>query len=131
MFSLVPKKKRSILPVSMFDDMDRIFNGLWVDFSELFCDCHYKDDDGNIIYEMEVPGFSKDTLKIEVSDGVLTMKGERKEDCKESKCQNKIHKQIVIGDLEAIRATIKDGILKVTFKTPKEPEKEVTSIEVK
>ncbi len=89
MFSLVPKKKRSILPVSMFDDMDRIFNGLWDDFSELFCDCHYKDDDGNIIYEMEVPGFSKDTLKLEEREGVLKWKGEGKKDGKKLKCQKK------------------------------------------
>ena len=128
MWDLVPRKRKHAL--STFEGMDRIWDSLWNDFNEIFCDCHYKDSNGNIIYEMEVPGFNKDDLKVEVSDGVLTIKGERKLDCCGSKSQNKLHKQITIGDLEASGATVKDGILKVKFKVPKKPEKEVKSIEI-
>ena len=131
MFELIPtKRKSSVLPMNMWDDMNYMFTGLWNDFNEIFCDNSYNDEDGNMVYEMEVPGFDKENLKVEVSKGILSVKGESKASSEKSMFQNSIYKQITIGDLEPIDATVKNGILKMVFKLPVKPENEIKEIKL-
>lgn len=35
-----------------------------------------RDENGNIVFEIEVPGFNKDNLNVEITDGFLTVRGE-------------------------------------------------------
>jgi len=131
MFELIKKKRRpTVLPMSMWDDMGYMFTNLWSDFNESFGDNSYNDENGNMVYEMEVPGFDKENLKVEVSKGILSVKGKRKEDSEKSMFQNSIHKQITIGDLEPIDAVIKNGILRMVFKLPVKPENEIKEIKL-
>lgn len=80
--------------------LDKLFNPT---FNTMFESAYHKDDDGNIMLEIEVPGFNKDTLNVEVSEGILTVEGK--------KDQRQIYKQYQIGDIEDIQATVQDGIL--------------------
>ena len=63
-----------------FDDMDkprRFENNL------MKCDIFEKDGKFNI--EMDVPGFKKDDIKMELADGYLTISAEKKNEEKEEK----------------------------------------------
>lgn len=102
-----------------FDEMENIFGNLFSDFSTAFDDYQYYNNDGDLIKEIEVPGFNKDNLAVEVSDsdGILIIKGERKNN---EGVERKIFKRYRLGAYESADAEIKDGILYLTIKTPKD-----------
>lgn len=97
--------------------LDRLFNPV---FNTMFESAYQRDDDGNIKLEIEVPGFNKDNLNVEISDGILTIEGRRN--------QRQIYKQYQIGNVQDVQATVQDGIL--TLKII-EPSKQVHKIELK
>ena len=80
-----------------------------------------------IMVKAEVPGISKDDLKLEVHDNKLTIKGEHKTE-KEEKKENYYRKEISFGSFyrcvelpsevanDSASATLKDGILEVSLK---------------
>ena len=84
--------------------------------------------------EAELPGMSKDDVKVTVHDGVLTIAGERKQ---EEETQDKKHHRIerVYGSFlrrftlpdnvneNSVKAAFKDGVLSLTLQKaePKEP----------
>jgi HSP20 family molecular chaperone IbpA len=80
--------------------LDKLFNPT---FNTMFESAYQRDDDGNIKLEIEVPGFNKDNLNVEISEGILTVEGKAG--------QRQIYKQYSIGNIEDIQATVKDGIL--------------------
>ena len=71
-------------------------------------DSHWtNDNDGNSVLELEVPGFNKDTLAVEIEDGILVVNGktERRTICKRYRLKN----------VDNVKASIKDGILSLTL----------------
>lgn len=76
-------------------------------FNTVFESNYRVDEDGNTVLEIEVPGFNKDSLKVEVSDGILTVNGETS--------TRKLYKKYNIGNVEEAKAKIKDGILNITL----------------
>jgi HSP20 family protein len=104
-----------------------LFNLFSDDFDRFFGSNSYRLESGDVIYELEVPGFNKDNLEIELSDGVLTIKGKRK--LKEPGKANESHlyKQLTVGaEVVDADAEIKDGILYVTLKYPEtQPGKQI------
>lgn len=78
-----------------------------------------RDENGNIVFEIEVPGFNKDNLNVEITDGFLTVRGETE--------KRQYFKQFTLNNVEDVSATIKDGILTLTLS---EPEKQVRKIEL-
>lgn len=100
----------------VFEDFDRFFGP----------NC-YTNEDGDCIYMIEVPGFNKDNLSVELSDGILTIKGDREVKDKHYAGNSKIFKQLTVGEAEDATAKIEDGILTLTVKYPKpEPGKQIT-----
>lgn len=91
------------------------------------------------VLKMEVPGLSKDDVKIELTDNTLTLKGERKED-KEIKKENYHRMESYCGtfcrsftlpqnvDAKKIDANMRDGILELRI--PKAEEKKPRSIPI-
>lgn len=131
MTSLVPWRMKDRYPDLFRDNtwsVDRVFNNLWSDFYDFFGDTRYMNDDGDVVYEIEVPGFNKDNLKVEISDGILTVKGERKLDDEKHAGQRSIFKRLTIGSATNADAKIEDGILYLTIKVPK---KDTKSVEIK
>ncbi len=88
---------------------------------ELKCDIY--EEGNNYVVEMDVPGFKKDEINIDVEKGYLTMSASHNEE-KNEEDKNYIRKertygeakrQFYVGDVdeEAIKANFNDGVLKV------------------
>ena len=125
----------------MFDEFfgtlpERVTTGLenvWtpsVDISET---------DNDIIVTAELPGVKKDDVKISLQDNVLTIRGEKKQE-KEEKNENYHRVERAYGvfqrsftlpttvDPKKIKATFKDGVLKI--KLPKTEEARMKEIPI-
>lgn len=96
--------------------------------------------DDEYIVRAEVPGVSKDDLKITIKDNILTISGEKKQE-KETKSENFHRIERVYGSftrtftlpgavkVDKVEAKFKDGVL--TIKLPKVEETKAKEIEVK
>ena len=93
-----------------------------------------KEKEGKYYLEIDIPGFDKEDIKIELQDGYLTISAE-KDDEKEDKHAKYLKRErfsgmcsrsYYVGDNikeEDIKANFKNGILTVEF--PKEQEKKI------
>lgn len=125
--SLLPKMSDFGLFNSRFDEMfDRLFSH---DYGTMFDMGIYETEKGYVM-EVEMPGFTKDDIKVEISDGTMYVTGERKMSHKNGVGVSKIDKRVSVGDLEVDSANIEHGILKVVFKKPVEDEKDIKQVEV-
>lgn len=73
-------------------------------------------DNKDIVYTIDVPGFNKENLSIEISNSVLLITGETE--------NRKIDRKYGIYHIqyESVEAEVKDGILTLTFvKSAKSP----------
>ncbi|MFC1834136.1 Hsp20/alpha crystallin family protein [Thermodesulfobacteriota bacterium] len=96
-------------------------------------------ENGHFKLTGEFPGISKDDLHVDVKDGLLTLRGEKKKDFDEEKDGCKYSERF-FGSFErtfrlppetpvdGIVAKLDQGVLTVTIPVP--PEKEVKNIEV-
>ena len=93
-----------------------------------------KEKDGKYLLEIDVPGYDKEDIKIELKDGYLVVtaeKDEEKEDkhakyLKRERFSGMCSRSYYVGENiteEDIKASFKNGILTIEF--PKEPEKKV------
>lgn len=107
----VPKLfKETFFENDLFDSMLRNFS------REFNNGLNTYSEDGKGYVVLQVPGFNKDNLIVEMSEGILTIKGERKDNFTG---EEKIFKQITVGNAEDAKADIKDGILIVEISYPK------------
>ncbi len=112
--------------------LENIWSNFFTDFDTVFGDTKHIEEDGSLIYEIEVPGFNKDNLSIEVSDNVLTIQGDREDYSNVKAGKKTIHKRLAISNVEDVSAEAKDGILYITLKPIKEVENGgSTKIEIK
>ena len=97
---------------------------------DMKCDIYEKG--GNVHIELDVPGFNKEDIKLDVDDGILTIEATKDEE-KEDKDKNYYRKERVYGtfkrqfnvgniDENKIDAKFNNGVLKITL--PKEAKKE-------
>ena len=105
---------------------------------DMKCDIYEKK--GNVHIELEVPGFNKNDIKIDVEDGILTVAAHKHEE-KEDKEKNYYRKeriygsykrQFTVGNIKEneINAKFNNGVLEISF--PKEEKKETKKfIEIK
>ncbi len=105
---------------------------------DMKCDIYEKG--GNVHIELDVPGFDKKDIKIDVEDGILTVeatKDEEKEDesknyYKKERVYGSFKRQFNVGNIseEDINAKFNNGVLEISF--PKEEKKETKKfIEIK
>ena len=117
-------------------------NGLDV-FDEVFMDPFFsekenkimktdiKEKDGNYVLEVDVPGYNKENIQIELHEGYITVTATQKEDknskyLKRERFTGMCSRNYYVGENvkeEDVKANFKNGILTITF--PKEPEKKV------
>jgi HSP20 family protein len=131
--------------VSIQDEMNKLFDdffgrplvrtewteGVWtpsVDVSE---------DKDNVIIKAEMPGMKKDDVKISVQDGVITLRGEKKQETEEKdKNYHRIERSYgsfcrsfqlpTTVKTDKIKASYKEGVLSVTLpKTEEVKPKEI------
>lgn len=96
----------------------------------------------SVVVKAELPGLAKEQVGIEVKDGVLTLKGERKVE-KDVKEENYHRVERAYGtfqrsfslpatvEQEKIRATLKDGVLEVTLPKKEQAKPKQITVSVK
>ena len=124
----------------VFDDFFTPMKG--DDFSKMKCDIYEKD--GIYTMELDIPGFNKEDVKIEVDDNdYLTITAEKtsesdssddgKNYVRKERCYGKYQRSFYVGDIdkENIDASFENGILKVTMPKKEEEKSSKKTIEVK
>ena len=110
--------------------LDDIFdNFVTTNRNEMKCDIYEKE--GNYHIEIDVPGFNKNDISIEVKDGYLIVTAEKNQEenvneknyIKRERTYGKYQRSFYLGELDVdnIDATLNDGTLKVVV-----PKKEIT-----
>jgi HSP20 family protein len=93
--------------------------------------------DNAVVIRADVPGMTKNDLTIEVTDGQLVLRGERKQEKEEKKegwyraerTYGAFYRTLPLPEgvkVDEAKATIKDGVLEVTVPAPKVDEKKRT-----
>ncbi|MBR0229969.1 MAG: Hsp20/alpha crystallin family protein [Erysipelotrichaceae bacterium] len=125
MYYLRPKKNNE-LARNFWNDFfapvtwNNAYSGMPVDISET---------DKEYVFDVELPGYKKEDVKITVDDGYLTIEASKNEERENSENKNYITRERYSGkasrswyvgniDKELIKASFADGILKVNV--PKE-----------
>lgn len=114
---------------NFFDDLDspKKINNM------MKCDIYETESEYHI--EMDTPGFKKEEIKMELSNGYLTITAEKKNDSNEEDGKKYIRRervyakemrQFYVGDIdeERVKAEFKDGMLLVSV--PKESKEKET-----
>ena len=110
--NLIP---RNFFLDDFFDDFGKIKT------TDMKCDIYEKEN--NVVVEMDVPGYNKNEINIDVNKGYLTIELEKNEE-KNDEEKNYIRKertysttkrQFYVGDIdeEKIKANFNDGVLKI------------------
>ena len=125
-----------LIPRNYF--LDDVFEDFNSNNNSMKCDVYEKDDAYNI--EVDVPGFKKEDINIDVDNGYLTIKASKHFDetekgknyiCRERK-YGKFERSFYLGDLKTddVEASFENGTLKI--KVPKvEESKDKKRIEIK
>ena len=95
------------------------------------CDIYEKE--GNYVIEMDVPGYKKEDINMELEDGYLKISAEKKSDDEEKDgkkyvrrerhCYSRCERQFYVGSIseDDIKAKFSNGILEISV--PREEEK--------
>ena len=118
-----------MLPSRLFFD-DSFFKGDESIKSDIY------EKDGNIVLEMEAPGYTKDDIDISIDKGTLSISFEKEEGDEENKkylhrerkSYSKVSRSFYLGDIdeEDIDASFKNGVLVVSAPKKKEIETKKT-----
>jgi HSP20 family protein len=97
-----------------------------------------KETDNEVTASIELPGLSRDDIKVSVKNDMLTVSGEKKETVDDKDNVHRVERSygyfkrsIVLPaevDSEKVKATFKDGVLKVTL--PKTESKKIKEIPI-
>ena len=120
--------------ISIQDEINRLFDDFferpvtrpeWTEAT--WCPCvDMSETKDNVIIKTEIPGISKDDVKVSVQDNVLTLSGEKKQE-KEEKDANYHRIERNHGSFsrsftlpasvkpDKVKATYKDGVLNITL----------------
>lgn len=147
---LAQKSPETVNPFGMMrrftKDMERLFN----DFEEFRFSNFFKDvapfrmefdrewvpqvevlhNDGQLMVRADLPGLTKDDVTVELTDDMLTISGERKEEKEEKRegfyrserSYGSFYRQIPLPDgtkTEDATATFLNGVLEITMRAPK------------
>jgi HSP20 family protein len=128
------------------EEMDKRFEsfGLWRDEGKMFdwkpaIEVFKKD--GNLFVRAELPGMTKEEIKVEVEENKLIIRGERKKEEKEEKkdyyrsevSYGHFYRTVLLPEgtkVEAIEAKFNNGVLEVTVPVPEVVKEEPKKKEV-
>lgn len=137
MLSMLPRTNN--FGMSLFDDMNSMFDTPFFRSAQTApaMKTDIKEKDGLYLMTMDLPGFDKDNIKIELKDGYLTVTAEQNEEKEENEEEKggyivrernygNCSRSFYVGDHVTendVKAAYKDGALHLSF--PKEAPKEV------
>lgn len=121
------------------DNINRLFENMNITPWSLSGQVKEKDDHYKLRYEM--PGIPKEKVKVTIDDGVLTIKGEHKEENQEegddefwsSTSYGYYNTSLVLPDdakTDQVKAELKDGVLTVTIPRSEKPQKDVKHVSI-
>ncbi|UXR64074.1 Hsp20/alpha crystallin family protein [Bdellovibrio bacteriovorus] len=119
---------------SLFDEMDRLFENFAVPASyeayerTLNPACEVSETQDHYLLSMDIPGFKKENVNIEVNGNLLTISGERK---REEKVMGTFTRRFTVPnsvDGGKIEAHHEDGVLSIYL--PKTPVAQAKKIEI-
>ena len=123
----------NLMPRSFY--LDDMFDDIPMKNSTMKCDIYEKK--GNYHIDMDMPGFSKEDIKLETTDGYVTIKAIKKEVLEEggenkNYLRREYERSFYLGDFDAdrIEASFKDGVLEVIV-PKKEASDNKKTIEIK
>lgn len=159
------KNKTSQLPVSLVRDsleipffqqarkmFDQFFDSNFADFNlcksmdmNLYPRCDIVEFNDRLELELQIPGLNKDELNINISNGILTISGQKREHNQKKKEGEYIKRQIKRSkftrsfditnpqlDLDSISATFQNNILLIAIsKKVKQEQNNIKTIEIK
>lgn len=133
----------------MTSELDRMFDEPWASFAPPFAEkavwapkVDVLEKDNKLITRVDLPGLKKEDVTVEVTDGNLTLSGERKFEKTEEK-DNFYRAEREYGSFframplpkgiktEDIKATFANGVLEVTVPLPAMKEDKAKKIEIK
>ena len=137
MLSILPRTNN--FGMSLFDDMNSMFDTPFFRAAQTApaMKTDIKEKDGLYLMTMDLPGFDKDNIKIELKDGYLTVTAEQNEEKEENEDEKNGYivrernygscsRSFYVGDHVTendVKAAYRDGALHLSF--PKEAPKEV------
>ena len=97
--------------------------------------------DGRLVTKVDLPGVKKEDVKVEVTDGHLSISGERRSEAEEKKDQyyrlerhyGSFSRTVPLPDgvkLDDVKATFADGVLEVSVPLPTRPDSKVRKVEI-
>lgn len=97
--------------------------------------------EGKLVVRIDLPGLTKKDVSVDVTDDMLTIKGERKQE-KEEKTETTYRSERCYGsfyrsfrlptgtDVTAAKALFKDGVLEIEMPAPPKPEERIKRLEI-
>ena len=127
-----------------FDDVDNWFDtGFFTELPETMWRpaIDVEEKDGKYLLRADLPGMKKNDIHVELKDGYMTLRGERK--CEHEENKDNYHRiertygmfertfKVPEGVTEKdIHAKYKDGVLELTIPTPKVEEPKTTDVKI-
>lgn len=113
------------------DEMDRMFEGFRTDSFSPRIDIFEKN--GKLILRADLPGMTKDDVKVEITNEAIAIDGERKHEHEEhdegvyrsERSYGRFHREIPLPEgakAESATATFKNGVLEISIETPQHKE---------
>jgi HSP20 family protein len=133
---LMPRRRTGLLSRMFGREPERRAAGAWAPRVEMV------EREGELLVRAELPGMTRENVKVEVTDDAVTIHGERKEEKKEEKkgyhyseCHyGSFFRSIALpegADPSKATAEFRNGVLEVVMPGPKRPEKKGRPIEIK
>jgi HSP20 family protein len=109
--------------------------GAWSPQVEMF------EREGELVLRADLPGLSKDDVKVELADNALTIEGERRDEREEKRqgfysserSYGKFYRRLPLPqgvNTEEASASFRDGVLEVTMPAPKAEAKRARKLEI-
>ncbi|XVF24793.1 hypothetical protein REPUB_Repub13aG0158200 [Reevesia pubescens] len=122
-------------------NINRLFDNLNLTPSQLNLMGRVKEQEDCYKLRYDVPGLTKEDVKITLDDGVLTIKGEHKEEEEEgsddehwsARSYGYYNRSLVLPDdakVDEIKAELKDGVLSIIIPRTEPPKKDVKEIQI-
>ena len=145
------KPSRELVPFKQFERMRRNLDQLWDSFfggelerrvgGEWFRSLDLAETDNELVVKAELPGMDPKDIEISLSDGMLTIKGVKKQEKEEKKSDYhfiersygaftrsiQLPRQV---EREKISASYKNGLLRITLPKSEEAKKKEVKIKV-
>ena len=162
---MTPKKEAELVPTralrdpfalmrEMTSDFDRVFAEPWPSFFRWpalwrraereigwYPEIDVFEKDNRLVTKIDLPGMKKEDVKVEVTDGHLTISGERKREREERteefyRCEREygsFYRSVPLPEgakVDEVKATFTDGVLEVSVPVPSRQETKPRKVEI-